>query len=103
MHLLTCKICKKQYVGSTITKFRLRFDRYKSNINLYGEGRRNFEQQKLIKYFCRENYNGTHQDISVKIFGICARNDQEKQENFWMNKLRTLYPEVLNYKRINQY
>ena len=44
VHLLTCKICKKQYVRSTITKFRLCFDRYKSNINLYGEGRRNFEQ-----------------------------------------------------------
>ena len=26
VYLLTCKICRKQYVGSTITKFRLRFN-----------------------------------------------------------------------------
>ena len=28
--------------------------------------------------------------------------DQEKREDVWMHKLRTLYPEGLNMKRINQ-
>ena len=37
IYLLTCKRCRKQYVGSTVTKFRLRFNQYKSNIKLYGE------------------------------------------------------------------
>ena len=32
VYLLTCKICEKQYVGSTVTKFRSRFNQYKSNI-----------------------------------------------------------------------
>ena len=29
---------------------------------------------------------------------FCDPDDQEKRENFWMNKLRTVYPEGLNYK-----
>ena len=103
MYLLRCKICRKQYAGSTITKFRLRFNQYKSNIKLYGEGRRNFTQEKLIERFYRENHNGNHQDINVKIIDFCDPNHQEKRENFWMNKLRTLYPEGLNYKQINLY
>ena len=35
--------CLRQSPCSTITKFRLRFNQYKSNIKLYGEGRRNFK------------------------------------------------------------
>ena len=35
--------CLRQLPCSTITKFRLRFNQYKSNIKLYGEGRRNFK------------------------------------------------------------
>ena len=103
MYLLTCKICRKQYVGSTITKFRLRFNQYESNTKFYGEEKMNFRQEKLIEHFYIENQNGTHQDISYKIFDFLDPNDQEKLENFWMNKLRTIYPEGLIYKRINHY
>ena len=70
---------------------------------MYGEGRRNFKQEKLIENFNSENHNGTHQDINVKIIDFCDPTDQEKREHFWMNKLRTLYPGGLNYKRINHY
>ena len=58
----------QQYVGSAIAKFRLRFNQYKPNIKLYGEGRRNFKQEKLIEHFYSENHDVTHQDINVKIF-----------------------------------
>ena len=51
VYLLTCKVCHKQYVGSTVTSFRLRFNKYKSNIKLYGKGRRGFKQEKQI-FFC---------------------------------------------------
>ena len=72
-------------------------------MKLYGEGRGNFKQEQLIEHFYGENHNGLHQDINVKIIDFCDPNDQEKRENFWMNKLRTLYPEHLNCKRINHY
>ena len=99
--LVTCNICKKQYVGSTTTKLRLRFNQYKANIKLYGKERRNFKQEYLIEHFYIENHSGTPKDINAKIIDFCDSNDQEKRENFWMNKLRILYPEGLNYKRIN--
>ena len=86
-----------------MTKFRLRFNQYKSNIKLYGEGRRNFKQEKLIEHFYSENHNGNHQDINVKIIDFFDRNDQEKREIFWMINLRALYAECLTYKLINHY
>ena len=36
----------------------------------------------------------------VQIIDFCAPNHQEK--NFWMHKLRTLYPDGINHKKINQ-
>ena len=86
VYLITCKVCKKQYTGSTVTKFRARFNQYKSNLKLYGEG--------------RTGLNDTYKDMMVQNF--CDPNDQEKRQDFWMDKLRTLYPEGLNMKRINQ-
>ena len=70
---------------------------------MYGEGRRNFKHEKLIEHFYSGNHNGTDQDINVKIIDFRDPNYQEKRENFWMKKLRTLYPEALNYKQINHY
>ena len=37
VYLITCKRCAKQYVGSTITEFRKRFNNHKSLMNRYGE------------------------------------------------------------------
>lgn len=82
VYLLRCKICRKQYFGSTITKLNLRLHVFKSNTN----------QENLIEHFYSENHKGIHQDINVKIIDFCDSNDQEKRENFRMNKLRTLYP-----------
>ena len=62
-------------------KFRLRLNQYESNIKLYGEGKMNLQQEKLIEHFI-ENQNGTHQDINVKIIDFLDPNDQEKLENF---------------------
>ena len=102
VYLLTCRICKKQYTGSTITRFRERFNQYKSNLKLYGEGRRDFKQKKLLEHFYSHDHHGTHNDMIVQIIDFCDPNDQEKRENFWMHKLRTLYHHGLNHKKINQ-
>ena len=40
--------------------------------------------------------------MMVQIIDLCDPNNQKKREDFWMDKLRTLYPEELNMKRINQ-
>ena len=51
IQILTCRICKKEYTGSTITRFRERFNQYKPNLKLYGERRRDFKQEKLWEHF----------------------------------------------------
>ena len=96
IYLLTCKRCRKQYVGSTVTKFLLQFNQYKSNINLYGEGKRGFKQEKLIEHFFCPNHSGTHKDISIQIIDHCDPNDQERREDFWIYHLDTMFPKGLN-------
>ena len=102
VYLLTCRICKKQYTGSTITRFRERFNQYKSNLKLHGEGRRDFKQNKLLENFYSNDHHRTHSDMIVQIIDFCDPNDQEKREKFWMHQLRTLYLDGLNHKKINQ-
>ena len=71
IYLLTCRICQKQYVGSTTTKFRSRFNQNKSNFNLYGKGRRGFVQESFLENVFDSDYNGTHKDMKVQIIDYC--------------------------------
>ena len=103
VYLLTCTVCLKQYVGSTGTRFRLRFNQYRSNIKLYGEERLGFKQEKLIEHFFRSSENGTHHDIKVQIIDDCDLNDQETREDFLIYHLDTLHPKGLNRKRALKY
>ena len=86
IYLLSCKRCRKQYVGSSVRKFRFRLKRYKSNIKMCGEGQRGFKQEKLIKHFFCSNYNGIYQDIPVHIIYHCHQYDQERWHDFWIQK-----------------
>ena len=36
----------------------------------------------------------------VQIIDFCDLNDQEKREDFWIDKLQTIYPEALNMKKL---
>ena len=55
-------VSTKQYFSSTIARFCLRINHYKSNIMLYCEESRNFKQEKSIKHFFCDNHSGTHRD-----------------------------------------
>ena len=74
LYVLTCKRCRKQYFGSTVTKFRLRFNQYNSNITLYGERKRGFKQETFAENFFYPSHSGTHKDISVQIINHCNPN-----------------------------
>ena len=51
------------------------------------------------EHFYSQNHHGTHRDMIVQIIDHCDPNDQEKRENLWIYKLKTLYPDGLNQKR----
>ena len=60
-----------------MTRFRLRFNQYKSNIKLNGEGSRGFKHEKLTGNFLLLSHNGTREDIKVQAIGRCDPNNQE--------------------------
>ena len=93
IYLLICKRFRKEYIGSTVTKFRLRFNQYKSNIKFCGEGRRGFKLEKLTEHIFCPNHSGTHKDISV----------QERRKDFWTCHLDTMFPNGLNQKKLLRY
>ena len=83
-----------------MTRFRLRFNQYKSNIKLNGECSHGFKQEKLIKnFFFLLSRNGTREDIKVDIIGHCDPNDQKAREDFCIFYLETLHLKDLNEKR----
>ena len=86
-----------------MARIRLRFNQYKSNIKLNGEGRRGFKKEKLIEHFLLLSHNGRHEDIKVQIIGHCDPNDQEAREDFWIFHLDTLHSQGLNQKRVLKY
>ena len=100
IYLLTCRVCKIQYVGSTTTIFRLRFNRYKSNLNLYSKGRRGFQQESLIMHFFQHDHHGDYRDLSVQIIDYCEPNNPERREYFWIFNLDTESPSGLNSKTL---
>ena len=55
VYLISSKSCWLQYVGNTITAFRLRFNNHKSSLNRYGRGQGNIAGQHLYANFlwCR--------------------------------------------------
>ena len=82
VYLLTCKVRLKQYVTPTVTRWRLRFNQYKSNIKLYGEGRRGLNQEKISEHFFLCSDNETPEDNKVQIIEYCDPNNQNGREDF---------------------
>ena len=94
VYLLSCKTCGIQYVGSCTTKFRLRFNNYKSC------NRKHFDQivpqQHLHNHFDEPGHNGMS-DFKFTLIDQ-AENEKclRKRERFWQYKLNTFIPRGLN-------
>jgi hypothetical protein len=75
VYLVTYKACKIQYVGCTITSFRLRFNEHKSSINRYGQGKINTSGQHLYEHFFGDGHSCLS-DFMVQIIDIADVNYQ---------------------------
>ena len=75
IYLITCKKCGLQYVGNTVTSFRLRFNNHKSSMMRYGKGKRGICGQKLYAHFYTEGHEGL-MDLEIQVIHITNVNSQ---------------------------
>ena len=98
VYLISCKVCGLQYVGSTTTEFRLRFNNHKSRLKTHA--RMSAADRDSDDCVYRHFYDPGHHglvDVSVKL--IDKVNDKDRlieKEGQWAYRLRSLKPEGLN-------
>lgn len=98
VYLISCKVCGFQYVGSTTTKFRLRFNNHKSRLRAHSRTSAvNKESDDLIyKHFYSHGHHGL-QDVSIQLKDkVNAKDDLLAKEGQWAYRLRSLKPDGLN-------
>ena len=96
VYLLSCKVCHAQYVGSTTTKFRLRFNNHKARFRAHS--RLSFEGRNKDDLLYRHFFGpGTRVKITSSFSGPKNRCVLEKhmktftgnfRETFWVRKKR---------------
>ena len=99
MYLATCKICDKQYVGSTKTEFKVRFRNHKSDM------KNNKKTCELATHFNSLEHQVT--DISFIVIETITnfKNDSHLEsilltrEAYWTAQLCTLHPHGLNKRK----
>ena len=98
VYLITCQKCALQYVSSTITKFRLRFNNHKSRIRkheMLGQDEK-LADDLLYRRFCRGGQSGLS-DVKIKlIHQIYVEEQLREKEARWAYRLKTLVPDGLN-------
>ena len=62
VYLISCKVCGLRYVGSTITKFRLRFNNHKSQLRAQStmSAANNDKDDTIYKDFHSDEHHGLH-------------------------------------------
>ena len=99
IYLLKCRICgEAPYVGKAKTKFRARFNNYKSGHRSYRK-KRKVSQQRFHEHYGQHSHNGID-DWQFTLIEQCETQEQLKErETFWQHRLKTFYPYGLNEKK----
>ena len=108
IYRIICKTCCKQYVGSTKTTFRIRFNNCMSHFRSYCE-RRNagtlnwgsvVPQMGLFSHFVQSDHNGL-EDWQFQIIDSSNSEMQlRERESFWQHRLKTFLPIGLNERSV---
>ena len=99
LYLLKCRICgEAPYVGKAKTKFRARFNNYKSAHRSYRK-KCKVSQQRFHEHYGQHSHNGID-DWQFTLIEQCETHEQLKErETFWQHRLKTCYPYGLNEKK----
>ena len=95
IYLLTCHKCKKQYVGKTCDRFRLRWNNYKDNDRKFLKGEICM-QQHLFEHFSGDGHSNFLDDVSITFIDKTDPKDPNRREHYWRHTLRTMAPDGLN-------
>ena len=96
-YLLRCKICgNTPYVGKAKTKFRLRFNTYKSKHRSFRKGKQNVPQKRFYSHYIQDCHR-VIDDWEVTLFEKCETYKQLKERGtFWQHRLKPFYSLGLN-------
>ena len=89
IYLLSCRVCGIQYVGSTVDRFRLRWNNYKScqrDAASGGTPNQNYFHQRFLS----EGHNGLEHDCEIIFIDKTDPSDPTRREYFWMRLLKTI-------------
>ena len=97
--LLKCKVCGEvPYAGKAKTKFRYRFNNYKSKHRAFRKGNQKVPQKRFHTHYCLDGHSGID-DWDFVILEQCETHEQLKErENFWQHRPKIFYSIGLNEK-----
>ena len=96
LYFIECRVCSKQYNGSTVTKSRARANNYKSTHLKFRKEQKMSNQARNQKRF-HEHYLQNDHDPNITIIDHAETEKSLKQkELYWYHKLKTYAPFVLN-------
>ena len=101
VYLLESTVCGVQYVGSTCTPFRLRFNNYKACSRKFNSGA-SVPQAEFFRHFTEEGNQGFLKDISVKIIDRLTGGNR-MQESLWQYRLDCFTPKGLSTRQVDTY
>jgi len=99
IYLVQCKNCNIQYVGSTSTKFRLRFNNYKACHRKFLLGKV-VPQHSFHEHFNQLGHSGMEDWSFTFIDKVDDLNLLRKREAFWQLKLDSFSPNGLNEREV---
>ena len=108
VYKIRCKTCNKQYIGSTITTFRERFNNYKSQFRKYSKRKdsgtvdpgKDISQAKLFDHFLIDGHHGM-EDWSFQIIDQAESLKRlRERESFWQFKLNYFILHGLNEREV---
>lgn len=101
VYLLQCKVCRKQYVGSAETSFRLRFNNYSSCNRRHNAGAKNVPQESLHRHFDQSDHHRMEDWEFILIDQAESLESVRRKEDFWQNMLDTFVPKGLNERQVS--
>ena len=93
--LKSCKVCGKQYVGSTTERFRFSWNNYQDNQRKAKRGE-DHTQKYFQEHFLSHDDNGLINGIAIIFFDKTDALDPTRREEFWRAKLKTVALNGLN-------